>query len=582
MEKIISWLALVLFLSLVTLIVLFLNSQPSSIAKEALLMNGTVVTMDFESQGNAVHIRDGKIIAVGEADELLSTLSKTAGIVDLNGATLLPGFIEPHTHPIATAMLGETIDVSGFSHENREQVIATLRENIGRSALTSWDIAFGWDPVMIEDLTAPTLAELDALAPERPLVILTQMMHDAYANSLALEAAGITVNTSNPTGGEFVKDQQGQLTGTVREVSAINALLKALPALPKSISSLLVNRQFGKYAEQGITTVGVPGPVGRVENPLELFQTLSALPSPPVRTVVYGLPSQLENLTPAATNSFTALRGVKFWMDGSPFTGGAAWQEPYENNWLTNTRLHLSENHTATLNYQKNDFNRLFQSYHQRGFQIAVHVQGERAIDRVLDVAEQTLKQYPRKDHRHRLEHNALITKQQIVRAESLGITLSFFIDHIWFYGDKLPLLIGNERTERYMPLATAMKSSLPVSLHGDSPATPLQPLRTVQTAVTRSTSGGRVIAPEETVTVHQALQAITINAAWQLGQEDTIGSIAPGKNADFVVLSDNPLQVPSNTIDSINVLETWIDGQRVNSGWWTRGQLQLITDLVF
>ena len=144
----------------------------------------------------------------------------------------MPGFIEPHTHPLASALLGSAIDVSGFTHDSRAEIMETLREAMDGFLPQPWIIAFGWDPIMIRGLEPPTLAELDELSPDKPFVILTQAMHEAFANSAALREAGITRDTPDPPGGAFGRDRDGELTGAVLEVNAINYLLRALPALP--------------------------------------------------------------------------------------------------------------------------------------------------------------------------------------------------------------------------------------------------------------------------------------------------------------------------------------------------------------
>ncbi|MBW2552272.1 MAG: amidohydrolase family protein, partial [Deltaproteobacteria bacterium] len=139
-----------------------------------------------------------------------------------------------------------------------------------------WIIAFGWDPLMVRDLDPPTLAELDELSPDKPFVILTQMMHEAFANSAALRESGITRDTADPPGAAFGRDQNGELTGAFVEVNAVNYLLRALPALPPAVTELLLRWQLADYASEGFTTIGVLGPVGRAEDPIGLLRTLAA------------------------------------------------------------------------------------------------------------------------------------------------------------------------------------------------------------------------------------------------------------------------------------------------------------------
>ncbi len=568
-----------------------LATTPPSAAIRTIFIADNIVTMaDAGPSGerdqtiNAVYVNDGVIRGLGALDDMRRLAGANADEIDLRPATLLPGLIEVHTHPIAAALLGATVDVSGFTHDSRESVMAALEYAAASFSPSPWLLAFGWDPVMIDDLEAPTLAELDEISPDRPMVILTQMMHDAYANSAALAAAAIDDDTVNPPGGEFVRDEDGRLTGTVREIAAIDRLLDAMPPAPAGAADLLLSLQYAKYARAGYTTLAVLGATGKQPKSIEMMAALAEDEHVPVRTVVYGLPEQLDagNWKARSGNSRFTIRGVKFWMDGSPFAGGAAWAGPYENTPLTLERLHLGRDHRPELTHDEASFEREFARFHEAGFQVAVHAQGERAIDRVLDVAERVQARSPRPDARHRLEHNALITRAQLSRALELGVTPSFFIDHIRFYGHRLPEIVGAERTERYMPIATALALGHRATLHSDNPATPIAPMRVLQTAVSRKPrsadpgGGDVVIGAHERLTIEQALRAITIDAAWQLGLEATIGSLEVGKAADFTVVDRNPFDVTPEALTDLSVVSTWLDGQPVDTRPWRRANVAL------
>jgi len=581
MRYVLRILKILLLLLLLAAVALWWVSRPLPSSAETLYRGGTILTISGPA-AEALLVRDGRIVAVGTEQALKPLLSSEGEVFDLHGGTLMPGLVEPHTHPIATALLGKTVDVSGFSHSSRAEVMTTLREALAKFQPTAWTIAFGWDPVMIADLEPPTLAELDELAPDRPLVILTQMMHDAYANSAALAAAGITADTPAPTGSEFLHDENGELTGTVREVGAIQMLIGAAPKPPEAITTALVQRQLQRYAAAGYTSLGVLGPVGRSNDPLALLARLFKHPAAPLRAQVWALPDQITADMQAGGDNRHALRGVKFWMDGSPFAGGAAWAEPYENSDLVRHRLDLPADHMPHLNFAAEEITDQLRGFHQRGFAIAIHVQGERAVDQALDALETVLNEQPRLDHRYRLEHNALITAVQMQRAADLGVTLSFFVDHVWFYGHRLPELVGASRTNRYMPLATAQQLGHRLSIHGDHPATPINPFRSLHTAVSRhSRLDEAVIANSQALTVAAGLRAMTLDAAWQLGLDSEIGSLEPGKAADLLWLSANPLALPMDQLTSIEVKGTWLVGQPVDTRLWSRHNLGLLWSLL-
>ncbi len=576
--KILRGVGIVLLVLLGAAAVFLAWAAPSTAPSDVMFVGGDIVTMADPPVVESMWIRDGRIQQLGSPEDVWAAAGPDTEIVDLDGATLMPGFIEPHTHPLGTALLGSAINVSGFDHESRADVMETLREALDGFLPQPWIIAFGWDPIMVPDLSPPTLDELDELSPDKPFVILTQMGHEAFANSLALAEAGITRDTPDPPGASFGRDEDGELTGGVLEVNAVDYLIRALPVLPPALTELILRWKLADYARAGFTTIGVLGVVGRAEDPVGLLKEMANDPHVPVRSVVYGLPDQIDLDEKPGDNHDARfeLRGVKFWMDGSPYTGGAALAEPYEDSALTRDQLHLPPGHMGPLNYELANFTEEFGRYHRAGYHIAVHTQGERAVQLVLDAAEAVLKDDPWDDHRHRLEHNALITTEQIQRAKALGFELSFFTDHIYYYGDRLPELVG-DRVERYMPVGTAFREGHLATIHSDNPMTPIDPLRVIRTAILRiPRKGGDPMAPSERLSVDQAIRAMTTNAARQLGVETHRGSLEVGKAADLVLLSRNPFDTAPEQLTDIEVLGTWVDGQPVDTRKASRPNLDL------
>ncbi|MEP2715320.1 amidohydrolase [Pseudophaeobacter sp.] len=539
--------------------------RPERVPSRLILTGGEIIPMatGAEAPGpEAVLIEAGVITAIGSLAELQTS---GAPVRDLGGKVLTPGLVEPHTHPIATALLGAVVDVSGFSHSSRAEVMQTLTDAADATALTPWLVAYGWDPVAIADLEAPSLAELDAIAPNRPLVVITQMLHEVFANTAAMQEAGIEL--VSPEAGEshhgIIRDATGRATGAFRELEAVDAILGAMPAADPAVIELLVRKEYAAYAEAGYTTIGITGAVGKHPDPVGLLRNIGATDAP-LRAYLYLLPHQGKDL--GGNDDFQVL-GTKFWMDGSPFTGGAAFADAYEHSDLTEDRMHIPHGHLGPVNHDPADFATKVAALQAEGHQIAVHGQGERAIDQILDAFEVAA---PNPGLPHRLEHNALITEAQIQRAKALGISLGFFVDHIYYYGDALPDIVG-ERADRYMPVGASMRAGVVTTLHGDHPASPIGPLRTLRTAVDRrSVSGQTVTAPDQAITRYEALSAMTLQAAQQLGQQALIGSIEVGKRADFTLFNGNPL---SADWQELSVAGTWKDGQpvQVGLGGWLR-----------
>ena len=555
-------------------------------AVDLIFFGGHIITMHEEDPLNeAVAIHNGKISSIGKKDEIMKLRTWKTKVVDLRGRTLMPGFIEAHCHPIATAILSQVVDISGFNYNSRSEILNTIRVAVKKASPGEWILAFGWDPVLVPDLHKPTLSELDSISNDTPIFILTQMMHHAFVNSAVYKAAGITIDTPNPTGGGvFQKDNQGNLNGIIYEFSALQYILDKMPKTPQGTAELLLNLQYTKYAKAGYTSISVLGPVNIAGNPLQFMEHLSNNGSP-VRSYVYPIKNQLDGSTYSNDygNDFFKIKGVKLYMDGSPYTGGAAFSEPYLNTDLTLNRIGLKKNHRGSINFTEDSLLTTLTYYHTNNYQIAIHAQGEVAIQGILDAFTKILYKYPRSNHRHRIEHNALITKEQIAQAKKLGLTLSFFIDHIYYYGDQLEYIVGSKRAERFMPIQSAISAGHHSTIHTDNPATPIDPFRAISTAVTRKTKNDKfILGKDERISAYDALKAITINAAWQLFEEQNRGSITIGKSADLVILSHNPLETKNKEIKNINVISTWIDGKQVSHSPYTWKNLKLILLILF
>ncbi|MFS2318128.1 amidohydrolase [Maricaulis sp. D1M11] len=556
--------ALAVLIGLVT-IGLLLARSPGQVEHQV-FYGGQILLPDGETV-QALHVHNGRIAALGDADTLMRSVPWGTRRIDLDGAVLTAGLIEPHTHPLATALLGAATDVSGITHADRTSIMAELETAAQSSGPTPWVIAFGWDPAMMDGLDAPSLAELDSLSPDRPLIILTQMMHEAFINSAAIEAAGLTAQTPDPEGGHFDRDETGALTGRIVEVSAIQAVMAAAPEAPDAALRFLLFNAFNAYADAGYTTIGAASLVGRARDPVALYAAEALAERAVLNTVLYTAPENRQHAqdmldTPAQSNAVVRLAGIKFWMDGSPYVGGAALAEPYTRSPFTDTVIHLPQGWRGSLLTSAQEAQDLITAANAGGYQVAIHAQGETAIDAALDAIEAA------GGGPHRLEHLALITPEQIERANEMGVSLSFFIDHIRFYGHMLPDLVGEARTARYMPVGAALAQAETVTLHGDHPATPINALRVMETATARQARlGGRVLAPDERISRLDALNMMTLSAARQLGLEDETGSIELGKRADLTCFTENPLDAEFADID---ICGTWIGGRKTDTRSWS------------
>jgi predicted amidohydrolase YtcJ len=549
---------------------------------DSVYFGGDIITVDDKNpQVEALTVLGGKIQALGKLQNIESLLGPETKRIDLKGRALMPGFIDIHSHPILAAMMNQTIDISGFHHDTPEQVFESLKKGIKEKSPGEWVIAYGWDPAIITDLRSPTLQELNALAPNNPLFIISQTLHSGFVNSLAYQAASINKNTPNPAGGYFEKDVKGELNGHIVEVGAMAQFSKATPKYPRSAYLYLLTQQLEEYSKAGYTTVVAPGLQAIIPKHLQSLKEVSEHHNAPVKMFTYPMHQHLDKsaLRPHQGNQEFTVLGPKLWIDGSPYAGGMAMKEPYLANSFTQKKLGISEGSLGHLTYDDASLEKLIGQYHQQGWQISAHVQGERAAKQFMDALEKVLKNHPRKDHRHRMEHNALVTASQLSRAKKLGITVSFYIDHINYYGDALAEhIVGQARAERFMAVKSAIKSGHTVTLHTDTPSSPLGPIRAMRVAIMRNTQSNRyVLGENETITAMEAIKALTINSAWQIFEENSRGSLEVGKLADFTILNKNLLTTPPKDWELVEVDSTYLNGERVENKKWSARKISLV-----
>ena len=445
---------------------------------------------------------------------------------------------------------------------------------VDAAAAGEWVIAFGLDPLLSKDLIPPDRHRLDKIAPDNPVFILSQVMHTAYVNSLALQRSGLSSATPDPQGGHFERDADGQLTGIIHE-AAIGAIdhqgdIGWIEKIQKALAArTALIKQYQRYADAGYTTIGIPGPVAMFDGYLKLLEHVASRDDSPVRSYVYPMADAIETsgYQPGYNNGRYTVVGVKIYLDGSPWTGAMATAQPYLDNDFTANIIKMPKNNLGILKHSPDTLYQQIDKYHNQGWQIAIHAHGERAHNLALDTLAKVQQQSSITGRRHRLEHLGLITRENLARAADLNITPSFFIDHIYYFGEAIKTqLLGAERAERFMPLAWATELHQRVSIHTDNPATPLSPMRALRTAVTRIPRfAQQPLNTRQQMSVADALEAITIDAAWQMHAEDKIGSIEVGKQADFTLLSANPLKQKPRDWMNIEALGTWLAGQQTS-----------------
>lgn len=535
--------------------------------KETLFFGGTIITVDDSLPSpEAVLIRDGRIVFVGTCAEAEQVAGDAPARIDLAGKFLLPGFIDAHSHPLWSAKTrgAPVVDVRAETVPSYDAVLAKIERRVAIAKPGEHLLFFGLDAQLHEGFEGPTRAQLDTIAPNNPLGIQTSNCHALYLNSAGLETCGIDESTPTPTGSVIERDAQGKLSGKIAEAITWRALESFYDAWGEERLNDEFKTGIEEFIRNGITTT-----TEHLYLPFYKAYYLSALkkgwPLPRIAAYQQAVAADMQVEPMQVGDDRLWMAGVKIHADGSPFIGNIWLTQPYLDNTVTRQRMGLQSGHTGGLNYPQDYFENMVRTYVCQGWQMTIHTQGDRTIDMVLDLLETVLKETPKPDHRFRLEHCALMREDQINRAIQLGVLSSFFINHITHWGAPIEdVLFGPERAAHYVPAGTAAGRGMRISLHADTPMTDPSCLELMQAAMTRKAGDGRIVGPDERLDAITALKAVTIDAAYQIGKEDRLGSISSGKHADLVVLDKDPLTTDPNTLRSINVKQTWLAGNCV------------------
>ncbi|WP_326548136.1 amidohydrolase [Mycolicibacterium sp. ND9-15] len=525
-----------------------------------LVIRGTVLTVDDrQPTAEAVAVADGRIVAVGSRREVESWIGPDTETWDVDGC-VLPGLVEAHGHPLMEAIVlsERMVDIRPVTLPDASDVVAAIGAEVAKRGA---DGAYlnGWDPLLQNGLPDPTLEWLDSQAPDTPLVVVHNSGHKAFFNSAAARRFNLTRDTPDPKGARYGRDADGELDGTAEETGAVFSLLAGV-INPADYPAML-HAELRRLNMVGLTTCSEMAfdPLFRpvVE---QLRDDLT------VRLRAYEISNErmTTDMSPANGDDLFRQIGIKIWVDGSPWIGNIDLSFPYLDTDATRA-IGVAPGSCGHANYTREQLTEIVHSYFPSGWPMACHVQGDAGVDTILDVYEDALRRWPRDDHRLRLEHVGAIRDEQLQRAHDLGVTCSLFVDQIHYWGDILvDGLFGAEHGTRWMPCGSALATGMRISLHNDPPVTPEEPLRNIGVAATRTAPSGRVIGPEQRISVEQAIRAQTIDAAYQLFADDVIGSLEVGKYADMVVLSADPRSVAPEWIADLEVQATFLAGRQV------------------
>ena len=529
-------------------------------------INGNVLTMDANNTvAEALSTRGELIEAVGSTDEIMALVGDDTEIVDLRGRTLLPGFIDAHGHFPGSGLRVVAADLNSppiGSNKTMAEVMTALKEQAEKSAPGEWVSGFGYDDTLLAEQRHPTRAELDDVSMEHPVVAMHISGHMLVANSMALEQVGITASTPNPEGGVIGRRPDSQEPNGLLEETARMTVMSQMQDISLIDTYRLMKAAANEYSAMGVTTAQSGGVSARLATGLSWFSTLGVIPQ---RLVAFPLAEEFDETLlngeydPEDYSGDKLVMGpVKIVADGSiqGFTGylSAPYYTPYKGD----------DNYRGYPSVAREKLFEQVEALHTAGYQMAIHGNGDQSIEDILDAFEAAQEAHPVDDPRMILIHAQMARQDQIARMRELGVTPSFFTAHTWYWGDRhRDIFMGPERAAVMSPSQWALDSGVRFSSHLDTPVTPMLPLQAVWSQVHRITYAGDVLGPEQRISVMDALRAVTIDAAWQIFQEDNRGSLEPGKYADIIVLSGSPLDDAMGMRDLV-VERTLIGGATV------------------
>ena len=528
---------------------------------------GTVLTVDEDfSEAEAVAIRGNRILAVGSDGEVRAVAGEDAVIVDLAGKTVLPGFIDAHTHVVAGSVVDAIMEYVGMARFTTvAEVLDHIKARVIETPAGEWLVFRNFDPAVQEGLDELTFADLDPISTEHPIFLMNASGHLAYANSKAFEVAGVSPDVENPPGAEFVRDGDGNLTGVMKNNVAFLQVLGAYPALSATDPVDALVGLLSKWSAAGLPTVSELSLGGLSQSPADVGIMMGAAATGRLSARIRAYPFytigagawDAAGVTPGAGNAMARVAGYKLVADGSNQGYTGLQREPYLN----------SDNYGLAYTARE-DLIDLAVDRATKGWHLAIHGNGDAAIDNVLDACEAVRDAGVDMSRvRARIEHCSILHDEQIARMKELGVSASFLIGHVHYWGVAMrDDVFGEQKAQLLDRCKSAEDAGVGFTLHSDFMVTDPDPLHMIEMAVTRKTwkEPDYVLAPQERISVETAIRAMTSEAAWQLFSDHEVGSLEPGKLADLVILDQDPRKVDPDTIKDISILETWMDGRQV------------------
>lgn len=542
-------------------------------SRDTIYWGGPIVTVnDAQPSAEAVVVRDGRIAFVGHRRQAMAFAGKHARSVDLQGHTLVPGFIDAHGHvsgvglQALSANLLPAPDGEGNSIPALQKIMRDFRAASPLADAYQVLIGFGYDDSQLQEQRHPTRQELDAIASDIPVIMIHQSGHLGSYNSKALALAGISADTPDPEGGVIRRESGSRNPDGVMEENAHNLVLaKLMPEIGLKEGLALLAAGQALYVKYGYTTaqdgrtdagtlalLPVAGKAGKLIIDVVAYPEISmAMDNPAMKGPDHA----------ATYNHHFRIGGVKISLDGSP-QGKTAWlTRPYYR-----APPGQKPAYAGYPIFKDAEANDLIERAYAQGWQILAHANGDAAIDQFIAAVRAAEAAHPGKSLKPVLIHGQTLRRDQIAPLKELGIFPSLFPMHTYYWGDwHRQSVLGPERAENISPTQWVLQAGMIFTSHHDAPVVFPDSMRVLDATVNRVTRSGHVLGPDQRVEPLVALKALTLWAAEQYSEQASKGSIEVGKRADLVVLSDNPLTIERTALHTIRVLRTIKDGEVIH-----------------
>ena len=545
-----------------------LQSATALGSADIIFLGNNIVTVDADNPAaKAVAVKGPRILAVGTEAEVLLHKGASARIVKLGDRALVPGFIDAHGHmPFA----GTLVNMANLSSppvgpvNNIGDVIQHLQAHIRERRIPRGEgvYGYGYDDSLITEGRHPNRADLDKASLEHPISIMHVSGHLTAVNSKALALKGVDENTPDPSGGVIRRwPETNEPNGVMEETAGYLFRDRKAMSNPENMAQM-IKQSADLHASYGLTTVQDGGSSQRMVN---LFRSMAEREAFDIDVVAFPVGNGMEV---SELDSFEADRtykngfrvgGIKFLLDGSPQGRTAFLSKPYSEG-----PPGAAEDYRAYLIYPAAEYEKRIAGLIRRGVPVLAHANGDGAIDVMIEGVAKAVADMELPDHRTVIIHAQLTREDQLHKIKQLGLVPSYFAAHPFFWGDWHRRSFGEDRAAFISPVGRTAELGIPFTVHNDAPIVPPDVMRLLWVTVNRKTRSGFVLGPDQRATPMQALHAVTLGAAYQYFEEDTKGSITAGKQADLVILGENPLTVDPDTIKDIPVIETFAKGRSI------------------